>query len=159
MEEIPLINYLTVLSHLGGCLSKLKTLKRFNIEDDEHSDEEEGEAMEEDGPLIQNVSAEEARSIEECIDLLNDSDFVSGIVTCVESCELPLAIRLLCKICHQLLLSDKNALYSHKLFNTLAFKPALIYRLWNIILDTKQPSTIGNPVPLLTVMINNVVFF
>ena len=96
----------------------------------------------------------EASNIQRSVAMLNDEEVVSSLVAATEKSQNePMALTALCKLCHNLLLSDPLALHHFRLLYTLAFRPVLLHRLWNLILDTKRPSLVGSSIPLLTVMI------
>ena len=61
----------------------------------------------------------------------------------------------LCRLCHHLLVLHPLALHKFRLLYTLAFRSSFLHRLWNLILDTKRPSSVASAsgsVPLLTVI-------
>lgn len=87
--------------------------------------------------------------------MLNNEEVVSSLVAATEKSQNePMALTALCKLCHNLLLSDPLALHHFRLLYTLAFRPVLLHRLWNLILDTKRQSKalVGSSIPLLTVI-------
>ena len=96
----------------------------------------------------------EASNIQRSVAMLNDEEVVSSLVAATEKSQNePMALTALCKLCHNLLLSDPLALHHFRLLYTLAFRPVLLHRLWNLILDTKRPSLVGSSIPLLTVIL------
>lgn len=151
-SPMEVIQYLNVLSKLSVSISKGSNYAKIQIDDDpEESDDDDEDDHNADGSPI---SSEERECLQSSLSLLNSTEVVSNLIAATEKCaKEPLALKLLCRICHNLLLADKAAIHKFRLLNTLAFRSALIHRLWNLILDAKQPSAIGKPVPLLTVSI------
>jgi ubiquitin-protein ligase E3 C len=90
--------------------------------------------------------------IAECIRLLNDHQFIEPVVKAVETHSDPLVLRALCHLCHNLLMADKRALYKFNILNILPFHPLILRRLWHLVLETKQATSIGRPMALITVI-------
>eukprot|EP00095_Tigriopus_kingsejongensis_P006661 maker-scaffold363_size195477-snap-gene-0.52 protein:Tk06661 transcript:maker-scaffold363_size195477-snap-gene-0.52-mRNA-1 annotation:"ubiquitin-protein ligase e3c" len=150
--QIEVIQYLTVLSHLTEAISRASNFSKIQIDDDPDDSDDEPEASESVSGTS-SMTYQERECLQTSLSLLNTSETVSNLITATERCAKdPLALKLLAKICHNLLLADKVAIHKFRLLNTLAFRSALIHRLWNLILDAKQPSSIGKPIPLLTVI-------
>ena len=139
--------YLSVLSDLTGAIMDNKTVSCMSNEENESEDEDESKVMDVE------CTDMEASNIQRSVVMLNDEQVVASLVAATEkSPNEPLALTALCKLCHNLLLSDPLALHHFRLLYTLAFRPVLLHRLWNLILDTKRPSLMGSSIPLLTVI-------
>lgn len=139
--------YLNVLSDLTATILNSAQVNLSPASDDEDSDAEETEQNQDI-----EMSDLENSNIQKSLEMLNDEEVVSSLVAATEKSEKN-ELTALCKLCHNLLLSDPLALHHFRLLYTLAFRPVLLHRLWNLILDTKRPSLMGSSVPLLTVMI------
>ena len=145
--------YLNVLSDLTGAILKSKNIAMDTTEDNEMSDEEDDRDQKDvEMTEIENRNAPSS-VINRSVSMLNDPGVVNSLVSAIEkSPDEALALTALCKLCHNLLLSDPLALHHFRLLYTLAFRPLFLHRLWNLILDTKRPALMGSSVPLLTVI-------
>ena len=145
--------YLNVLSDLTGAILKSKNIAMDTTEDNEMSDEEDDRDQKDvEMTEIENRNAPSS-VINRSVSMLNDPGVVNSLVSAIEkSPDEALALTALCKLCHNLLLSDPLALHHFRLLYTLAFRPVFLHRLWNLILDTKRPALMGSSVPLLTVI-------
>lgn len=148
-ENFDVQNYLNVLSDLTGTIMSKQHISGLSSTDNSDSDMED-EAGEGDNMETADL---ESHNIQKSIAMLNDEEVVASLVSATEKSQNePLALTALCKLCHNLLLSDPSALHHFRLLYTLAFRPVLLHRLWNLILDTKRPSLVGSSIPLLTVI-------
>ena len=140
--------YLSVLSDLTGAIMDSKTISCMSNEENESDDEDESKLMD-----VECYDIDASNIQRRSVVMLNDEQVVASLVAATEkSPNEPLALTALCKLCHNLLLSDPLALHHFRLLYTLAFRPVLLHRLWNLILDTKRPSLMGSSIPLLTVI-------
>lgn len=147
VENFDVQNYLNVLSDLTGSIMSKQHISGLTSTD--HSDSD----IEEDEMDMETNENMESQTIAKSIAMLNDEEVVASLVSATEKSQNePLALTALCKLCHNLLLSDPSALHHFRLLYTLAFRPVLLHRLWNLILDTKRPSLVGSSIPLLTVI-------
>jgi len=108
---------------------------------------------------------------ESSISCLNSAEFVSGIVGIAERLERAKPkvattfngqttfrtegsqnIRNICKICHQLLLYNQQAMHDYAVLHSLAFRPHFLRQLWKIVCSTSQPSLFGSPTPLVSII-------
>eukprot|EP00090_Calanus_glacialis_P033719 TRINITY_DN5609_c0_g1_i7.p1 TRINITY_DN5609_c0_g1~~TRINITY_DN5609_c0_g1_i7.p1 ORF type:complete len:730 (-),score=261.08 TRINITY_DN5609_c0_g1_i7:104-2266(-) len=109
--------------------------------------------------------------IEQCIDILNNKDFVNHLILLAEksgSSQSSLSfsgvsgsvggsssvscIRYLCTISHTLLLHNTQALHQYCLLYTLAFRQHFLHQLWTIIATTSQASIFGSPTSLISLL-------
>ena len=141
--------YLNVLSDLTGAILKTKNIVMDTTEDSDSDDDENDKTDME----MTDLEIRPSTVINRSVSMLNDPGVVSSLVSAIEkSPHEALALTALCKLCHNLLLSDPLALHHFRLLYTLAFRPVFLHRLWNLILDTKRPALMGSSVPLLTVI-------
>jgi hypothetical protein len=148
--------YLNVLSDLTVTILFVSHFSRIGSHDDDDSDDGDNNMddveMSDTGKRANLIGC--STVVSRSVVMLNDAEVVSSLVAATErSPEEPLALTALCRLCHNLLISDPLALHHYRLLYTLAFRPTLLHRLWNLILDTKRPSLLGSSVPLLTVYI------
>jgi len=129
------------------------------LEEEEESDAESDsmDAVEEQNQLV--VAS---------IKCLNSPEFVSGVVQIVERSEGQgsladfsrtgnLAagsenVRNICKICHQLLIYNTQAMHDYAILHSLAFRPFFLRQLWQLVCSTSQPSLFGSPTPLISII-------
>ena len=140
--------YLNVLSDLTGTILNTSKIACMTSGEESDSDDEKDDKNDDvDMPDFETSTNQRS------VTMLNDEEVVSSLVSATEkSHNEPMALTALCKLCHNLLLSDPLALHHFRLLYTLAFRPVLLHRLWNLILDTKRPSLVGSSIPLLTVI-------
>ncbi len=150
--------FLVVLKIL--CQLVLSPQKLPDSGTDEDSDSEDDDEGEEQNTMDQSSLGDEEHCLRDCKIMMNDPATVNRLVSATE---LSLAnhdqrlnsdamLCALCGVCHQLLLQGKrNNVHDNRLLNTLAFKPALLHRLWGLVISAKQETSISKPSPLLTV--------
>ena len=144
--------YLNVLSDLTGTIMNTHKVACMTSAEDSDSDDDEEKTTDVE------MADVEASNIQRSVAMLNNEEVVSSLVAATEKSQNePMALTALCKLCHNLLLSDPLALHHFRLLYTLAFRPVLLHRLWNLILDTKRQSKalVGSSIPLLTVIDNS----
>ncbi|XP_017478556.1 PREDICTED: ubiquitin-protein ligase E3C [Rhagoletis zephyria] len=97
------------------------------------------------GPPI--LSSEEQVVLLECITLLNDSQRVRVLVEQTDTYLIDTkALYALCKICHNLMIYNKQAIFEYKLLYTLAFMPNIVRTVWFTL--TTQSTQLGFNAPL-----------
>ncbi len=144
--------YLNVLSDLTGTILHMSGQAVTSISPNDADDDSDHEETTKDA--MDTNEDDDVEIIVKSVAMINDDQVVASLVNATEKAQNePLALTALCKLCHNLLLSDPLALQHFKLLYTLAFRPALLHTLWNLILDTKRPSVVGSSIPLLTVRI------
>lgn len=140
--------YWAILSHLSSYLAQSGS--KFQDELDDSDDDSDDEMIVDEEETSEFT---EEHCLRACKDLLNHPTFVSNLIDNCEKLEDAEILRFLCILCHQLLLSDRNAMLNNRFLNILAFTPHLVIRIWRLVLDTKQKAIIGKPMPLITVIL------
>jgi len=108
--------------------------------------------------------------IEQSISCLNAPDFVSGVVEIAERSDRPVStistfsgqntsksgssenIRSICKICHQLLIYNTQAMHDYSLLHSLAFRPNFLRQVWHTVCSASQPTLFGSATPLISII-------
>lgn len=154
--------HLTVLSDLTSVILDYQkpNVQKSNVNDSDDDSDSESDTTDNttdvnmrDVGVSSTTTSSCTSVVHRSLTMLNQTDVVYSLLLATERApDEPLALTALCRLCHNLLLSDALALHHFRLLYTLAFRPALLHRLWNLILDTKRPSLLGNAVPLLTVI-------
>ena len=98
------------------------------------------------------MNSGEAEVIRRCIDMLNEEHRVQGILLSVDQSDDPIVMQPLCQLCHNLLITNKNAIHKYKLLYMLAFKPAFLRQLWSNLLAVSQTSLFGGSTPYLHII-------
>ena len=146
-----LLSFLRVVEELTKSLLDIQGV-HGNMEDEDDSDDEDDGGDQE----MEDVSDDTKRVAKQGLDLLNDPALVRQMVDCVDaptSGEALPALKSLCRTCHHLLVLHPLALHHFRLLYTLAFRPTFLHNLWNLVLETKRPSLVGNTsIPLITVI-------
>ncbi len=141
-EHIKVLSFLSRELSKGGCCA--------NTDDEDEDEDDQGDV----GPkLFSNVSPDVQSVLVDSVELLNSSSVVSRLSAVAESSSDPSVLSSLFHVCHDLLLSEKMAIHRYRLLHTLAFRPTVIQRAWNFILNAKQEVTHGKPISLVTVSV------
>ncbi|XP_008557305.1 ubiquitin-protein ligase E3C [Microplitis demolitor] len=75
--------------------------------------------------------------LRQCMSMLNNEARVNRILSALEyNNDNPLVLEYLCRLCDNLLQTDKLATHKYKLLYMLAFKPLFLRRLWATLLST-----------------------
>ncbi|XP_018909316.2 ubiquitin-protein ligase E3C-like isoform X2 [Bemisia tabaci] len=140
-----LSEHLQVLALLSCNITKLHGLRKSNTEDNEDSSSDE-EAD------IENAyrNKHEAQLLRECSALINNPNRVNYLLQAVEHCDDSHVMQSLCKLCHNLLISQKQAVHQYKILYLLALQPSFLAKLWNAILSVRQATLFGNSSSLLS---------
>lgn len=138
-----LINYLQVLASLSSTINPPPSHQKLSNEQMDASDSDSDTEMLESG---------EADAIRRCIEMLNEEHRVQGILMAVDQSEEPIVMQPLCQLCHNLLITNKNAIHKYKLLYMLAFKPAFLRQLWSNLLTVSQTSLFGGSTPYLHII-------
>ena len=102
-----------------------------------------------DTELIDDSKAE---AIKKRIEMLNEEHRVQGILLSVEQMEDPFVMQSLCQLCHNLLITNKNAIHKYKLLYMLALKPLFLRQLWNNLFSASQKSIFYGSTPYLQII-------
>ncbi|XP_001607965.1 ubiquitin-protein ligase E3C [Nasonia vitripennis] len=138
-----LINYLQVLASLSSTINPPPSQQKLSNEPADASDSDSDTEMLESG---------EADAIRRCIEMLNEEHRVQGILMAVDQSDEPIVMQPLCQLCHNLLITNKNAIHKYKLLYMLAFKPAFLRQLWGTLLTVSQTSLFGGSTPYLHII-------
>ncbi|XP_058797923.1 ubiquitin-protein ligase E3C [Phymastichus coffea] len=137
-----LVNYLQVLASLGYTLNPpLFQHSISNDKDDSDSDED-----------TEMLDSSESETIRRCIEMLNEECRVQGLLLAVDQSDDQVVMQPLCQLCHNLLITNKNAIHKYKLLYMLAFKPAFLRQLWSNLLTVSQTSLFGGSTPYLHII-------
>ncbi|EFN77772.1 ubiquitin-protein ligase E3C isoform X1 [Harpegnathos saltator] len=141
-SEDALRNYLQVLASLTSTIMPLIAEQTMKQADDSDNDESNT-----------NVSDQQQTNVTRSLEMLNEQQRVSGILSAVDRFWDPAALlQPLCELCHHLLIIDKLAVHKYKLLYTLAFKPMFLKHLWTTLLSVCQISLFGGATPLLQII-------
>ena len=158
VADISTTEALEYLTGIRVLCQRVFTLTADDSEDhkDEDSDDDDSEAMDDDQGADEDFAADpRERCLRDCKRMLNHPGTVSKLVAAAERADSQdqgdAMLLALCSICHNLLLSSKQAVHTYRLLNTLAFSPLLLHRLWNLTISAKQEMSISKPSLLLTV--------
>jgi len=133
-------SFLTALAHLCSGAFSVSSVSREAADSDDESDS----GMDIDDP---------DHLIEQCLELLNDREFVSYLIQICDKADTPTSTLIyLASICHSLLLAHPQALHRHCLLFSLAFRPSFLRLLWTSIISCCQPAIFGSPTPLITLL-------
>ena len=94
----------------------------------------------------------EAEIIHQSIDMLNEEHRVQEILVIVDQSDDLTVMSSLCQLCHNLLITNKNAIHKYKLLYMLAFKPTFLRQLWSNLLTLRQTSLFGGSTPYLHII-------
>ncbi|XP_076671002.1 ubiquitin-protein ligase E3C [Andrena cerasifolii] len=136
-----LISYLQVLASMSSTIISL--ISEENIEQADDSDTESNATM---------IDQEQAETLQQCIEMLNEQQRVQGILLAVDRCKDTAVLQPLCQLCHHLLITNKLAIHKYKLLYMLAFKPVFLKNLWTALVSVCQVSLFGEATPLLQII-------
>jgi ubiquitin-protein ligase E3 C len=98
------------------------------------------------------LNSGEADTAHRCIEMLNEEYRVQGILLAVDQSDDPVVMQPICQLCHNLLITNKNAIHKYKLLYMLAFKPIFLRQLWSNLLTVSQTSLFGGSTPYLHII-------
>lgn len=98
------------------------------------------------------LDSNEAETIGQCIEMLNAESRVQSILQAVDQSDDPMVMQPLCQLCHNLLITNKNAVHKYKILYMLAFKPVFLRQLWSNLLTISQTSLFGGSTPYLHII-------
>ncbi|XP_076044121.1 ubiquitin-protein ligase E3C isoform X2 [Oratosquilla oratoria] len=146
-------NYLKAVTQLlkgtTPYLTKINT-----DQDDDSSDDEAMDTSEPKDPVLQMLA-------EECIDILNTTEHVSWLLSCLEDRETPEVVLHFSKLTHLLLMAPSLHLHMCRLLYSIVARRQLLRTMWAVLTSLQQGCvTPGSPpvfgsfdrVPLLQVM-------
>ncbi|XP_031629740.1 ubiquitin-protein ligase E3C [Contarinia nasturtii] len=147
-------NYINVLGHLSENIRKLQPRSsqslfkqydtEFDADDDIDSDEEEDRK-------IESISMEERDCLLEAITFLNDQNHVEIILDNIDNCLDDVQVLYsLCKICHNLMLYHRTAVFEFRLLFQLTFRPQFIRALWYTLHTQQNSAGFSSPLSLIT---------
>ncbi|XP_011496921.1 PREDICTED: ubiquitin-protein ligase E3C [Ceratosolen solmsi marchali] len=135
-----LINYLQVLASLSSTINSPIGQDNLNSNgSDSDSDS---------GPM----GSGEADIVHRCIEMLNEEYRVQSILIAVDQSDDLIVMQPICQLCHNLLITNKNAIHKYKLLYMLAFKPTFLRQLWSNLLTVSQTSLFGGSTPYLHII-------
>ncbi|KAL7306120.1 hypothetical protein TKK_0001569 [Trichogramma kaykai] len=138
-----LMDYLQVLATLSGTINPPPKDQKPNSKDKDDS------GSDSDSEIPDTSETEAIRS---CIEMLNEEHRVQSIIVAVEQSDDPTFMQPLCQLCHNLLITNKNAIHKYKLLYMLAFKPNFLRQLWSNLLTISQTSLFGGSTPYLHII-------
>ncbi|CAB0034239.1 unnamed protein product [Trichogramma brassicae] len=138
-----LMDYLQVLATLSGTINPPPKDQKPNCKDKDDS------GSDSDSEIPDTSETEAIRS---CIEMLNEEHRVQSIIVAVEQSDDPTFMQPLCQLCHNLLITNKNAIHKYKLLYMLAFKPNFLRQLWSNLLTISQTSLFGGSTPYLHII-------
>ncbi|KAJ8686743.1 hypothetical protein QAD02_022537 [Eretmocerus hayati] len=141
-----LMSHLQVLASFSSTINPPSTQQKLESKNIEDSDSD----------SYVDLQNSEAETIKQCIEMLNEEHRVQGILMTVDQSDDPMLMQPLCQLCHNLLITNKNAIHKYKLLYMLAFKPAFLRQLWNTLLTTSQTSLFGGSKPYLQIISNGI---
>ncbi|KAH0553850.1 ubiquitin-protein ligase E3C [Cotesia glomerata] len=128
-NDYTFINYIQVLGSLSLTQKAPWNVREFttDLEDDDNMSTDSGTII-----IDQNQDI-----LRQCMSMLNNDTRVNRILSALEfSSDNPLVLEYVCRLCDNLLQTDKLATHKYKLLYMLAFKPVFLRRLWATMLST-----------------------
>lgn len=147
-SKASLVNYLQVLASLSSTINPPPGQQKLPAEQPQQQSANAADS-DSDTEMLDSASA---IAIRRCIEMLNEEHRVQGILLAVDQSDDPVVMQPLCQLCHNLLITNKNAIHKYKLLYMLAFKPAFLRQLWSNLLAVSQTSLFGGSTPYLNLI-------
>lgn len=147
-------SYINVLGILSANIRKLQqrsTHLPFKQYDMEIEADDDTDSDEEDERKVETISSIERDCLFEAITLLNDQKRVDLILQNIDNhLEDDQVLYSLCKICHNLMLYYRTAVFEFRLLYTLTFRPKFIRALWCTLHTQQTSASFSSPLNLIT---------
>ncbi|CAD7088328.1 unnamed protein product [Hermetia illucens] len=141
-----LASYIRLISEISSNVLNLpKSSKVCRDEDGDSTDSDSDEKS------VINITVIEQNCLLEIIEMLNEANRAYVIVSNVGLfIDKPDILYCLCRICHNLMIYNKAAIFDYKLLYSLAFNPEFIRTLWYTMTSQSNQLGFSSPLSLLS---------